>query len=103
MASKDFIKEALKIRLLIEGPGRLGFLQWVGNEWTSHNLGFYFTDQGEMRDSIFEAISDVLAAEQKQLPDAARNTLRNRLTLTSSPNDAVNEMVIAAGKAVANP
>lgn len=103
MASRDFIKEALKIRLLLDGPGRLRFLQWVGNEWTQFNLGFYYTDHGAMDDAVFETISVVLAAEQKQLPESARNTLRNKLNLASSPNDAVREMVDAAGKAIAIP
>lgn len=100
MPSKSFLAEALKVTLIIRNPTRLRLVQWVNDEWTKFNLGFYFGDHDVMDNAIFNTLVQVLAAENKKLPADAANTLRNSVDLTNGPLDAVKAMATAADKAI---
>jgi hypothetical protein len=102
MASRAILIEALKIRLLLDNPQRLRFVQWVGDEWTKFKLGFYYSDHDVMDNAIFTMLTDILAAEDRTLPVSAANTLRNSINLTNSPLEAVKEIVIAEAKGIKN-
>lgn len=101
MASKTFLTSALRVRLIIDNPNRLRLVQWVNDDWTKFNLGFYYADHEVMDNAIFETMVSVLSAEGKKLPPDAANTLRNGIDLASSTANAVSEMMKANDKAIA--
>ena len=95
MASERVLTDALRIRLIMDGPNRLTLTSWLSTQWTSHAFGFFYANEETLDASIFQTITEVLAAENKTISTGVANTLRNSVQLTHKPLDAVKAMVIA--------
>jgi hypothetical protein len=95
MASRRVLTDALRIRLLMDNPTRLRLTSWISDEWTNHDLSFYYGSEETLDNRIFETIRDVLATENKTISTAVANTLRNSVKLSNKPLEAVAAMVTA--------
>jgi len=100
MPSKKTLDEALHVRLLIDNPERLKFIDWVNGNWREANLGNFYLDEDVLDNAIFELTQAVLAEEGRTLPDNAANELRDDVDRETMPEDAVNAMFKAAQDAV---
>ena len=100
MPSKKTLDEALHVRLLIDNPDRLQFIDWVNGNWRQANLGRFYQDEDVLDHAVFELIQAVLAAEGRTLPNSAANQLRNNVKRATMPKDAVEFMADASQDAV---
>lgn len=100
MPSKKTLDEALQVRLIIDNPKRLDFMDWVSGRWHQANLGRFYQDGDILDTAIFEIAQAVLAAEGRTLPKSAANQLRNDVSRTTMPEDAVTAMFRACQDAV---
>lgn len=100
MPSKKTLDEALQVRLLIDNPGRLDFMDWVSGRWHQANLGRFYQDNDVLDRAVFELTQAVLATEGRTLPDSAANRLRNDVNRSTMPEDAVEAMSLACQDAV---
>lgn len=101
MPSKKTLDEALHVRLLIDNPSRLDFMDWVNGNWHQANLGRFYSDDEEILDNaVFELTQAVLASEGRTLPTTPANQLRNSVNGNTLPPDAVSAMFLACQDAV---
>ncbi len=100
MPSKKTLDEALHVRLLMDNPQRLGFIDWVNGNWHQANLGRFYQDEDVLDKAIFDLTQAVLMAEGRTLPDKAANQLRNNVNRNTMPADAVSAMFDACQDAV---
>jgi len=100
MPSKKTLDEALHVRLLIDNPERLEFIDWVNGNWRQANLGRFYQDEDVLDNAVFELTQAVLAAEGRTLGGGSANQLRNNVNRATMPADAVSAMFDACQDAV---
>lgn len=100
MPSKKTLDEALHVRLLIDNPDRLRFMDWVNGNWRQAALGVFYQDEDVLDNAIFEITQAVLEVEGRTLPDSAANQLREDVDRDTGPEVAVKQMFKAAQDAV---
>lgn len=100
MPSKKTLDEALHVRLLIDNPDRLKFMDWVNGNWRQANLGTFYLDGDVLDNAIFELTQAALAEEELTLPKTAANKLRNDVKRETMPAEAVEAMIDAVQDAV---
>lgn len=100
MPSKKTLDEALHVRLLIDNPDRLRFMDWVNGNWRQAALGAFYLDGDVLDNAIFELTQAVLEVEKLTLPNTAANQLRKDVNRDTMPADAVEAMSDASQDAV---
>jgi hypothetical protein len=100
MPSKKTLDEALHVRLLIDNPDSLDFMDWVNGNWRQSPLGIFYADEDVLDNAIFEITQAVLKVEERTLPDKAANQLRKDVDRKTGPEEAVKQMFKAAQDAV---
>ena len=68
MPSKKTLDEALHVRLLIDNPDRLRFMDWVNGNWRQAALGVFYLDGDVLDNAIFEITQAVLEVEGQLFP-----------------------------------
>jgi hypothetical protein len=100
MPSKKTLDEALHVRLLIDNPKRLKFMDWVDGDWRQADLGLFYPDDDVVGTAIVDITQLVLADEGRKLPKNVANSLHDDVVRTTKPPAAVERMAKATQDAV---